>query len=346
MRSLFYFCTRVFFVCLLGIHVASPVRGEVAPQSDIKMEWSGRTVGKNSAPIIWQALSVVVAGSTLRVHGRVSGSRSTEGKVFCEDRSFQVSPNGEFLVEVLYSDNPEKLDLAWIGKTGQVSKFFLSYRSKPAVIEATGPLEANDSEKRSRFLLGTGATSIWYNQNIFRLSDYQATVWTLKGSYHYALVPKKWDLGVSGYVNLFTVAENLDAQIRFFGSNVRLGYVYGPIWKDWLFTFYGGWNYASMSARSQSFGFRNAMGPQILPMFRKTLSDGSSAAFYGKFSPISSGLRILGLANHEHAVGFNYSFQRWGQRLNLSVDYARLMLAFSERFIDSRSLSFGIGLIF
>lgn len=351
MVSLFSHRACVFCVFFLGILVSFPTRGESGRHPNLEMEWSGKTLGSGLASRGWQVSTMEVSeveggGAVLRVRGIVSGERSGLGKIFCEDQSFGLSPNGEFFLELPSSPHSGVLDLAWIGKTGEVSRFLIRYQPKPNAIEAKSAQEVLDPNQRSRLLIGTGVTSIWYNQNIFRLSDYESMVWTVKGAYHYALVPNKWDLGVAGYMNLFTVAENLNAQIRFFGANFRLGYVHGPIWKDWVFTFYGGWNYANMSAKTKSFGFQNAMGPQVVPTFQKAYRDGSLAAVYVKFAPIASGARILGLGNHEHAVGLNYSFLKWGHKVNMSLDYARLMLAFSNSFIDSRSLSFGIGLIY
>jgi hypothetical protein len=342
------------------IAVAENPSNSHEPDREVELEQVKPSEEKVKASLDWRfdALKVVIRTfgtskeSSLVVQGRLKGEG--RGKIFCEGHSFSVSADGEFELEVSYNGQSTRLDLAFISPSGSIAYETLNYRIKPLPVEdlrqvpeAIPVIEFNrELDRRAYFALGTGISSIRYSQSDSLFTDYRSTVWSIKGAFNYFLAPPVWDLGISGFMNLSTLASNSTADVRFIGANARIGYVFPGVEKPWRLALYGGWYYSTMVADNLSFGYRNISGPQVYPTLRRAFANGTALSSYLKFSTIADRLGLLNLGNNEFAAGLSYLIPVFGNPYLIGLDYARLRFAIQGRQIETSSWSLGLSRAF
>jgi hypothetical protein len=342
------------------IAVAENPSNSHEPDRELELEQVKSDQMKVEASLDWRfdTLKVVIRTfgtskeSSLVVRGRLKGE--SRGKIFCEERSFPIQESGEFEIEVPYDGQSTRLDLAFIPPSGSISYEILNYRIKPLPLEDTRPIPESmpviefnrELDRRAYFALGTGISSIRYSQSDSLFTDYRSTVWSVKGAFNYFLAPPVWDLGISGFMNLTTLASNSTADVRFIGANARIGYVFPGVEKPWRLALYGGWYYSTMVADDLSFGYRNISGPQIYPTLRRAFANGTALSGYLKFSTIADRLGLLNLGNNEFAAGLSYLIPVYGNPYLIGLDYARLRFAIQGRQIETSSWSLGLSRAF
>ena len=218
-------------------------------------------------------------------------------------------------------------------------------RQASAAVEAVpsqGLKEADFNTKLDRRLFvspGLGITHLNYTQT--GQANYTAMMTTVKVSANYLLFPPKWDLGFTGFMNLFSLSKSASPDIRAIGMNLRIGYIFPEVQAPWRLSVYGGWYYSTMFASDGAFGYQNVSGPQLYPSIRRTLDNGCAISSYLKFSPISSALGIMKLSNSEMAIGFGYFIPGQARTYGITLDLARISLSSDTIDIQSTSLSLG-----
>jgi hypothetical protein len=153
----------------------------------------------------------------------------------------------------------------------------------------------------------------------------------------------RWALAANVYGTLFPFASNLgNTDIRFLGTNGRVGWKVPGASKRWEAWLWLGWYYTTTWAPSNSLGFKDMNGPQLYPTLSFSFGQGRhSLSAYGKYSPVSEDF-VPTFRSHELAAGLSYlaPASRKGRRLGVSIDFARLYLNLRDLvFIDSRSTS-------
>lgn len=188
---------------------------------------------------------------------------------------------------------------------------------------------------------GLGLSSIHYTQT--NVSELNQIMLTAKASVNKTISSNQlWDFGLSGYVGLVPLSDNLDSGLRLAGINARVGYILPWMKKPWQLGIAGGY-YLVTSFGSDILGFSNVSGPEIYPTLRYYFNSGNFIASYVKYAPIVSGARALPFANREFAFGASYGRQLAnGHALSLTVDYASLRLLLDSVEADTGSLTFGL----
>jgi hypothetical protein len=195
------------------------------------------------------------------------------------------------------------------------------------------------------FAFSLGASALNYRETFS--PDLNQWGLTGKASWSYAIVPGKWDFMLSGYLTLLALASNQPGvDIRFLGVNGRVGYTLPWFSNPWTVRLMGGAYYTTTLVRNSPIGFTNMTGPQIYPVVRRSLKTpvGSSLSFYGKYSPIFSGLG-LDFRSFELATGGSWELPIGRSRsFSINVDFARLQIEIDKLFlIESNSLSLSVG---
>ncbi|MBU6154856.1 MAG: hypothetical protein KGP28_11185 [Bdellovibrionales bacterium] len=293
--------------------------------------------------------------SSLSLKGRIDRESPHRWHVIWNEKSFDVSPKGEFSLVLPFDVKLKNLELALVGPKGEVEYHF--YRLKldmPAVPVQNGgevsfadfsDVEFNQKLKRKLFVSpGLGISNLNYSQTA--VDPYNSIVMTAKISANYFIVPPKWDLGFTGFFNFVSLAKSSPVDVRFLGLNLRLGYIFPEVKAPWRLSLYGGWYYSTMFASDSSFGYKNVSGPQLFPSVRRTLNNGHALSAFLKFSPISNNLGLLSLSNNEFATGVSYLIPSTGHTYSISLDYARISFSDSEITIGSNSISLGGGVTF
>lgn len=201
-------------------------------------------------------------------------------------------------------------------------------------------LAGKTERKRLSMAISTGVSYLSYAEGAKRLTELGTT---FKFASTFALFPPSWDIGMSAYVTGFALSKTWPQTLRFLGINGRVGYAIPFVAEPWRLIIMTGAYYTTTTVIDNSVGFKNMMGPQLFPTFRRALSNGKTIFAYCKYSPISAGgLSVLRLSNREIAVGGSYSWPLSQKFMGaLSLDLANLAVGIGGTDITSNSVSVG-----
>lgn len=204
--------------------------------------------------------------------------------------------------------------------------------------------------KRPHLYASFGLSSLSYQEG--SIANYSALASTFKTSYTRSVFSPQWDVGANFFLTLFNVSSRPpismpDTAVRFFGMNLRFGYVFPFVKAPWRVSLLGGLYFIKMFVSENRFGFNHVAYPQIFPTVSRVLSSTDSVSAYLKYVPTSKG---IGLSWNEKELAFGST---WEHRLSnehpltVSFDISNLTLvdfAGIENSLGTLSLSFGYGL--
>ena len=251
--------------------------------------------------------------------------------------------DGEFKLqlEVPSEEGVSRVELTAIGPRGEIEREVIGIASKKLSEEAR-----REYFKRVAASAGLGFTFVDYQDN--QSENFTETAITLNARILYFLVPRKWDIGASGYFTILPLSSTSAASRspRFFGLNARVGYVLPFVHSPWRLSLLVGIYYATMlSADTPSiYGFRNVSGPQVYPLLTRIFSLRHSAYVYGKYSPINNGIsKFLSIgSNSEIAAGGGYVWRfESGGALTASLDFSMLSLKIGSAVAKVSTFSIG-----
>ncbi|MEW6056312.1 MAG: hypothetical protein AB1540_06830 [Bdellovibrionota bacterium] len=260
-----------------------------------------------------------------------------------KSRRVPLESDGHFKLAVPVTDRAVNVELVAVGPRGEVeAEMIRLYVPKKALAKTEGKSQsASDRKKvpRKKITLSPG---LGYSIISYRETDkpnYSETALTAKITYSNVLFKPNWTYGISGYFTALPVTVTDNTQARFLGLNLRVGYSLPGIREPWRITLFGGWYYTTMFVSPQDFGFRNMAGPQLYPVFRRSLNNGNSIVAYFKYSPVSDQSSILSFSNHELAGGGAYVIMlNNGHPLSLTLDIAKMHMVIKDRVADSESI--------
>lgn len=296
--------------------------------------------------------------STAYLEGVFKRINAKDWRMLWQDREFAIKPSGNFTLEIPYDSDLKSLELMAVSSTGEVEYHFyqlgvMTTAPPNASPKADGSSAQNQSQSQKpaespvfkkkidkRFFLSPGLGLTLINLTQTSHDPYSATVLTAKVSANYLLLPPNWDLGASGFATALTLSHNGAVSVRFFGLNLRLGYIFPQVRDPWRLALYGGWYYSDMRASDDSFGYA-VSGPQLFPTLRRTLSNGQAITGYLKFSPVSNALSLMSLSSNEIAGGLGYVIPTEMHNYAINVDYARLSFSLDGTALTSSSITLG-----
>lgn len=203
----------------------------------------------------------------------------------------------------------------------------------------SGVVDANGSRKFFASM-GVGVTSLSYSDP--RIGKYSATDLSAKLAVNYSWKPS-WDAGISAYGTLMPISQTTSDDARFYGLNLRVGYVLTKPQNPWRVAVHGGTYFTTMFVKTNRFGYQNISGPQIFPSVQRTLDNGNAIAVYLKFSPISSNFSLLNFDNREIGAGGAFHF-RTGvfESWSITADYANVQVFIQTLKATSHSYTLGV----
>ncbi|MBC7691550.1 MAG: hypothetical protein H7222_07250 [Methylotenera sp.] len=216
--------------------------------------------------------------------------------------------------------------------------------------------ETHDASSDKRTFISPSVLLTRFRHSETNVSVYESTAVTLKASFNHTLVPERWDLGVTSFFTAFQLSKPSEVQllksrtvltdvsVRYFGLNIRAGYVLPKLVESCRFVIYGGGYYTTMIVSQNQFGFTNLSGPQIYPSLRKSFQKGDTLGAYLKYSPVSNRFVVLNFSNREIAAGLAYTFRDRilnGMPLSASFDYSNI--AFGLRGIQVHTTTLSVG---
>lgn len=213
---------------------------------------------------------------------------------------------------------------------------------------AASLIRASDAKisAKSAFVVGLGPTLIHYTESGLRLTNYRSTALTVTGDYQLPMSASgNWTIQGSIYGTAVQIQQSTSDDPRFIGVNGRLIYRL-PFSRESLeLKLAAGIYYLSMIVPSESFGFKNLVGPQLYPTIRYQIPGVLTLRTYVKYSPVSEQLRIMDLANREFAYGISFASPALlKQKLSINYNHSDLSLSLSgiqiSNTTDSVSLSF------
>ncbi len=284
---------------------------------------------------------------TVKVRGTFLNADATliEGK---GSTPLPVDEKGGFSVSFKIDAKTSDQELIAIDGVGKIERETFTLK---VVATKTAGSEMKPLAWRERLVLVPGLSFSSIQQSEEGVADYSSVALTAKGSVNYALDPPLWDAGFSFYLTALQLTRSRDVDVRYFGLNLRLGYIVPEAEEPWKVTIYGGWYYATMFVNPgldsngkpfRTFGFTNVSGPQIYPTIKYTLSTTDALSSYFKFSPVGSSLSLLSLSNREIAFGFAFTrVLEDGHTGSIVLDFSQLNLTFAGILSSVSTLSLG-----
>jgi hypothetical protein len=255
-----------------------------------------------------------------------------------EDRKVELGPDGGFRLELRVSKAQTDLNLRAVSPLGQTERqqFLVLVRE----------LETKPAEKPTRRFSasgGLGLAAISYRQTGMDLFSEGAL--TVKASLLYLLRPPVWDLGLTAYATMLPLySSRQGVTASFLGVNFRAGYALPWFQEPWRATVLFGGYYATTFVKDAAFGYENLFGPQLFPTVRRMVSKSNAAALYFKYSPVTSGFKMLRLSTREVAFGLSWIHLLPKERsFAVTLDAADLNLELEGINVRSKSLSLGLG---
>lgn len=160
--------------------------------------------------------------------------------------------------------------------------------------------------RRWSFNVGLGLTYLQYKEDPLGVTASGMSV-SVKGGAHYHLIPKTLELDASGYANvapLFFSVSGASGAPRFWGANLRMGYLPPAFNNGWQAKVLAGPYVWGMMVPGKAYGLASIIGGQVFgaldiphQLWRKT-------SLYVKFAPVGqSAGNILSFKNYEVAIG-------------------------------------------
>ncbi len=303
------------------VELAKRIKNLDVKTEDIKIEKK-----KKSDPPEW----------TINLNGTFN--REDWGLVIQESEALFDSEN-EFSLTLPISEESSEIRVVAIGPLGQTESETLTLVAPKILFKKTPPpppekveVEMKPDFIYSGFSSSLGLSIISYTETgITPLSE---TALTGKISYGRALPWRRWDWGVNSFLTLLPLTASKSPSARFLGVNARVGYTLPFIQEPWKVSILGGFYYTTMIVNLanltavEKFGFSNMLGPQLFPTVRRRLNNGQTVSGYLKFSPVSGGPFLLGVANREIGLGMTYSrpVGKNEHPLSVGIDLARISL--------------------
>jgi hypothetical protein len=197
--------------------------------------------------------------------------------------------------------------------------------------------------KRFSYSLGLGLTYLTYSDPA--VTNFAEIALTPKIAARYWITPKRWDVNANAYYTGVILATNLNSMsARFFGMNLRAGYLVPFVRDPWSLDLMAGFFYSTAFVTGQAFGYSNLVYPQFYPILRRTLTYWDALALYLKVVPMEHGLS-LGLSQREIATGIQWERTLAnGHPLTASFDFSSLQFIAENAAVatDVTSLTLGI----
>lgn len=283
-------------------------------------------------------------GEDTWIQARVPGIFQNPGWTLINgSEPIKLDTQGKFEIVSEIRGGASTLRLFAVGPTGEMESLEVGLLVREfAKVQATA-----QAAPPKRLYLSPSLTVTPLYMTDSRIGSLSQTGINLRVNANYLLVPPMWDIGASAYITAFVPIKSTAYSARFFGANLRAGYVL-PYFKDpWRVGIQVGWYYTTMLPIGDGFGFRNLMGPQLYPTFRRQFKNGMTLMSYFKFSPITNGLQFLTLGNRELAAGASMIFPLSnGHSVSAALDYSNLSLSLSGTTILVSALSIGVGYVF
>jgi hypothetical protein len=331
-----------------GVSVA-PAQLKVSVKEKIsRLEWTSKPrviIPKNSNSKTPQ-YAAILAGRYLRPMWTLS----------VNNQIIHPDAKGKFVYQTPATDEDLTIPIIAIGPLGEIEKDKITiYFSKWKAQRASQP---PPTKKRFFLTPGLSVTQITHLES--NVSQYSSLALTGKISANYLIFPPRWDLGITTFATLMQFTkpsgvyfsdrdETVDVGIRYFGLNVRLGYVFPSVPEPWKLALYGGYYYTTMIVTPKVMGFENLGGPQLYPSIRRSFKKGNAVAAYAKYSPVSSNFALLNFSNREIAAGGAYIHPRKnGHSISISVDYSNIHFFLVDAddnpvTVNTTTLSLGVG---
>lgn len=238
-----------------------------------------------------------------------------------------------------------------LGAAGETNKGGSeSDRDRPVVV-AADPRAYDDSDieededpesPRHLFIPNIGVTLVNYKET--GVQDYAAALLTARLGYVRNFGARPWDLKLSVFMSGLPLSGGRpEVSARFAGGDARVGHRFLDS-GAWALSLSGGFHYATMMVTAptskQLFGFKNMMGPLIIPMVGYRMPDGGSVGVYVRFAPISeTPLSGLSFSRREIALGANWSPRlRRSRGMNVGLDYSMTDLEFPGGAVASEGI--------
>lgn len=294
--------------------------------------------------------------SRLHVYGSYKAGLGQGACVLTDPESHEkiaLGPKGEIELTVLLTKGAGEARLSCITPGGSLvqERIALKFAQESQAISRIFPVVV----PRWSGQVGLGATMIDYADSIDGIaSDYKSVSTTLTGGVNFWIKPGRWLSGASGYITLLPITHSAQTDgattastVRFFGFNLRAGYVLPQVPKPWAVSVLGGYYYITTLVDTGDFGITNLSGPQLYPSIRYTLKRGDQIGFYFKFSPVAGRFSQLSLSSREMAAGVAYIFLKQG--LSISTDFSKLDLLYAGDIpleLHSQTASLSVGKTF
>ncbi len=256
--------------------------------------------------------------------------------------AIQKNQNNEqnFEDEIVITGDVTYFNLDLIGPKGDLTRNTFEI-TLPEYTRIKDEIASEDGNKKLSGAFSMGATYLDYKQT--NQTAYSEWLWTIRASGTYK-INKSWELSANTFINALSLYSNQDDSIKFFGANVRAGYVIHKPLSPWRFTINGGWYY--VTTFGSPIGFTDLNGPQIYPNFSYKINTDESAFGYLKYSPIADKFSLLSLSNREIALGGGYNFKAFGKHLTAGLDLAFISVTFPNIKTESTSLTASVGMRF
>ena len=242
-----------------------------------------------------------------------------------------LEKDGSFSVAIVLTGRATTFELVGVGPRGEIAEENITVEVK----DWPG-LESKAKEKlirQVRFSPSAGYSLISYQQTA--VPQFSESAITLKASGLYAF-SETWEAGANVFFNALPFGSSAPRTIQFLGVNLRAGYVLPQIHSPWRLSLMAGYYYTTTFA--QGFGYQNVAGLEIYPALQRVLSRGDSLVAYLKYAPVSSGIGLLNLSNHELGGGVSWIRPFGIQKpVSVSFDYANISLDLGATSVNSSS---------
>lgn len=269
----------------------------------------------------------------------LSGKYTREDYSFLIEETHANKKSESFSLELPIAGEEQSFLIHEVGPKGDVIRSEIKVRVPRFLAIQENIQEQN--QKRLSTNVAIGPTFLNYAQT--GALDYNEWLLTVRAGANYRFT-NNWELSGNAFINALSIYSNHKDSVRFFGTNLRAGYVLQKPFSPWKITLNGGWYY--LTSFGGVVGVHHLNGPQIYPSVNYQINKEQSAFGYFKYSPVANKIAFLSLSNREIAVGVGYGFWWLKKNFTVSVDVATLSLAYQGLKASSSSVTGLLGLRF
>lgn len=246
----------------------------------------------------------------MELKGSYSHSKKYEFTVVDQANILTHLGPGKFLIRMKAKKAIFPVTFAYVDNYGRRAKEKVVFvAEKPAQAPPEQPVPYDPSHSLE---FGLSPSYVSYRQTA--KDDYYMVALTAKLSYGWQFWKPHMDVAINSFINVFPFWRTPDSlSVRFWGTNIRVGYALPFVRAPWRLKLMGGVFFSTALPEKGVIGYRFVLYPQFYPVVSYALPNNRSVYLYLKYVSMTPSFSIS-FDRRELAFGFGMVFplnKRW-----------------------------------